>query len=235
MIPKIIHYCWFGGKSKPQEVLDYIETWKKIMPDYQIKEWNESNFDIKSYQYTKEAYVLKRYAFVSDVCRLYALYEEGGIYLDTDIEVIENFNPYLYAKSFIGYETDDLIGTGVIGAEPQCSWIKSFLDSYRTREFISSRGILDLSANTAALTSNRINYFQENNPRVYAIDYFCAKNYHDGTICKTPNTVCIHHYHASWHGKDRWYETVDCFLEYRLKLDNFHLLTAIIKYFVKLW
>ena len=89
MIPKIIHYCWFGGKPKPKETLEYIETWRKFFPDYEIKEWNESNFDYKAYRYTHEAYLVKKFAYVSDVCRLKALYDYGGIYFDTDVKVLE--------------------------------------------------------------------------------------------------------------------------------------------------
>ena len=89
MIPKIIHYCWFGGKEKPKEVNDYILTWKKVLPDYQVIEWNESNVDLDFNRYVKEAYGKKKYAFVSDVCRLYALKEMGGVYLDTDVEVLK--------------------------------------------------------------------------------------------------------------------------------------------------
>ena len=100
MIPKIIHYCWFGGKPKPQKVIEYIETWKKFCPDYEIKEWNEDNFDVNMMPYTREAYKMKRFAFVSDVCRMYALAKFGGIYFDTDIEVKRSFDKLLSLHSF---------------------------------------------------------------------------------------------------------------------------------------
>ena len=91
MIPKIIHYCWFGRGKKSKEIEKYINTWKIILPDYQIIEWNESNFPYKKWKFCREAYAVKSYAFVADVCRLYALYEMGGIYLDTDVEVLKSF------------------------------------------------------------------------------------------------------------------------------------------------
>ena len=92
-IPKIIHYCWFGGKEKPDSVKKCIESWKKFLPDYQLIEWNENNFNIEKLEYTKEAYVAEKYAFVSDVARIEALYQHGGIYMDTDVEVLKTFTP----------------------------------------------------------------------------------------------------------------------------------------------
>ena len=109
MIPKIIHYCWFGRKPKPQKVLEYIETWKKFFPDFEMKEWNEDNFDVNMMPYTKEAYYAKKYAFVSDVARLYALVHEGGIYFDTDIRVVKRFSDELLnSHGFLGFEHDVL-------------------------------------------------------------------------------------------------------------------------------
>ena len=104
MIPKIIHYCWFGKNPKPSDVLEYIETWRKFLPDYEIKEWNESNFDIHCNRFVYEAYHIKKFAFVSDFCRLLALYNDGGIYLDTDVEMKKPFDKFLKHKAFVGYE-----------------------------------------------------------------------------------------------------------------------------------
>ena len=96
MIPKVIHYCWFGRGPKGDLANKCIESWKRFLPDYEIKEWNEDNFDVNMYQYTKEALENKKYAFVTDVVRLYALYTEGGVYMDTDVEVLKSFNPFLH-------------------------------------------------------------------------------------------------------------------------------------------
>lgn len=112
MILKIIHYCWFGRKPKPADVLGYIETWKKSLPDYEIKEWNEDNFDISCNRFVYEAYNIKKFAFVSDYCRLQVLYTEGGIYLDTDVEVKGSFDLFLKHIAFVGYEWKGLcVGT----------------------------------------------------------------------------------------------------------------------------
>ena len=96
MIPKIIHYCWFGRGPKPAQLLRYMKTWQQMLPDYEIREWNESNFDVSQYVYSREAYAMGSYAHVSDVCRLHALYHCGGVYLDTDVEVVGSFDPVSY-------------------------------------------------------------------------------------------------------------------------------------------
>lgn len=158
MIPKIIHYCWLGGKPLPRKHQKYIKSWKKHMPDYQIKCWNEENFDIKSNKFIHQAYNSGKYAFVADYIRLYALYTEGGIYLDTDVKVLKSFNPYLN-YSFISsieyhpikdiwkYITKDgkrissfdnfgiSIHSAIIGAEKKCQYIKDCLDYYDNIEF----------------------------------------------------------------------------------------------------
>lgn len=133
MIPKIIHYCWFGGKEKPDEVKRLIGTWKKHCQGYVIKEWNESNFDINQYVYCWDAYQHKKWAFVSDVARLWALYHEGGIYMDTDVEVLRPLDDLLKHKAFLGFEGTQWIATNIMGTEPGNELIGRFLDSYKRR------------------------------------------------------------------------------------------------------
>lgn len=198
MIPKIIHYCWFGGKDKPEEFYRFKETWQRFMPDYHIKEWNESNFDINYCEFTREAYASRNYAHVSDVCRLYALYTEGGIYFDTDIEVCQTLNPYLHLNSFLGVE-HEYLGTGVIGAEPGAKWLDIFLNYYRTRHFINLWGHTVRTPNTKILTEDIMPVIPDKDkPTIYAKDYFCGKIWQTGEIVKTENTATIHHYAASW-------------------------------------
>ena len=199
MIPKIIHYCWFGKGEKPEQVIKYITLWKQKNPDYDIKEWNESNFDYQQWKFCREAYQVKKFAFVSDVCRLYALLTEGGIYLDTDIEMIKNFDPFLSDKSFVGEERNHTIGSGCIGAEKGTSWVKDFLETYNTREFINYKGRLLDYPNTMYLTDFIRKYQQK--PKIYPIDFFCAKDYETKEVFITENTVCIHQYAASWFEK----------------------------------
>lgn len=107
MIPKVIHYCWFGKKPKPKDVLNCIKSWKKYLPDYEIKEWNEDNYDVYKCQYMADAYKENKWAFVSDYCRLDVVYNYGGVYFDTDVEVIKSFNSLLKENLFCGFEIRD--------------------------------------------------------------------------------------------------------------------------------
>lgn len=201
MIPKTIHYCWFGGKEKPPGVNKRIEEWKAMIPDYEIKEWNEDNFDVWKMAYTREAYLSGNYAFVADVCRLVALYEYGGIYLDTDIEVVKRFDKFLSETSFVGYEHQQTawIGTGVIGAERGAGWIKEFINIYKHRHFINAFGHAVRTPNTKLLTLHLMpNLSREMRPRIYDVDYFCAKDTATGKLATTVRTVCIHHFACSW-------------------------------------
>lgn len=207
MIPKVIHYCWFGRGEKSQEILHYIETWKQCLPDYEINEWNESNFDVNQYQYTKEAYAVKAYAFVSDVARLSILHKYGGIYLDTDVEVLKSFDSLLSNKSFLGFEADSQIGSGIIGAEPNTPWIHALLSQYQSENFISWLGKLRKSPNTFRFTTyfnnlqlkfNNEEQLLADGTRVYPIEYLCAKNFRTREFYANDHTYSIHHYTISW-------------------------------------
>lgn len=206
MIPKIIHYCWFGRNPKPENVLKYIQTWKDKLPDYEIKEWNEDNFDVNMNLYTKEAYIVKKYAFVSDFVRLYALYYYGGIYLDTDVEVRTSFNSLLNNKSFLGWE-DNFIGTGVLASEIHQQWLKDVINTYHNESFILWSGKLNTIPNPYRLNKIlkkyglKMNHQQDilkNDIAVYPIDILCANNHERHEYCITNKTICIHHYNGSW-------------------------------------
>ena len=205
-IPKKIHYCWFGRGPKPNNVLKYIEGWKKIHADYKIIEWNEDNFDLNQYDYVKEAYEAKRYAFVTDVVRLYALYTEGGIYMDTDVELIKPLDDFLDNEAFTGCERKDMCVTGLMASKPRGTWIKALLDNYNGRSFIID-GKVDLTTNTSVITDitkNEFGWKEMNTTQhlkevtIYASDFFCAKSYKTGKVHLTENTHAIHHFNASW-------------------------------------
>lgn len=200
MIPKTIHYCWFGQTEKPQSVIDCISTWRHMLPDYQIKEWNENNFDYKSLAYTFEAYKVKQYAYVSDVARMYALLTEGGIYLDTDVRVIKTFNPFLSNHSFASMESPFSIGTAVIGAEPGLCWMADYLNTYFHKHFIRYNGHLKTIPNTDSLSHFLdIRYpIDENYLTIYNQEYFSAKIFNTGEYLITENTIAIHDYSGSW-------------------------------------
>lgn len=142
MIPKVIHYCWFGGRRKPKLVRVCISSWKKYLPDYKIVEWNEKNTDL-THPFVKEAYHLKKWAFVADYIRLQILYEFGGIYLDTDMMLLKNIDNLLYDDCFFGAEDNNYINGAIIGAIPKNDFIKNIKDFYDCKEFNLSN-LLDL-------------------------------------------------------------------------------------------
>ena len=207
MIPRKIHYCWFGGKEKPQEVLRYIETWRRHCPDYEIKEWNEENFDVHLCRYTHQAHEAGKWAFVSDVARLWALVHEGGIYMDTDVEVVRPLDELLQEKAFIGFEGTEWIGTNIIGAEAGNSFLEEFLADYTKRDFVAENGNLDQTTNVEEITKRFVERYmvarngkkqQAGEFTIYPTDFFSPYDYIDGRTHATPNTYSIHHFSQSW-------------------------------------
>lgn len=209
MIPKIIHYCWFGKKEKPKSVIKNICEWKRILPDYQFLEWNESNFEISSYRYTKEAYERGKLAFVSDVARLYALYQMGGIYLDTDIEIKKKFDDLLDKNLIFGHEGEGrLIMTAFIAAEKNNSFIKGILNQYNNRNFVMKDGSLNIKPNTIFLTElfktlgieadGRRKIVKGYDMDIFPDEYFCAIKYSTMKELSTPNTYTVHHFSGTW-------------------------------------
>ncbi|MCR4828068.1 MAG: glycosyl transferase [Bacteroidales bacterium] len=146
MIPKIIHYCWFGGKRQPALIRKCIRSWKKHLSDYEIKCWDNNSFDIDSIQFTREALSVNKYAAVADYVRLYALYNYGGIYLDTDVEVYNSFDPFLDNVFFSGYELFDKyeIESGILGCVQGLHYIKECMEYYETTPFIHENGEYDI-------------------------------------------------------------------------------------------
>ena len=207
MIPRKIHYCWFGGKEKPQEVLRFIETWRRHCTDYEIKEWNEKNFDVHLNRYTEEAYNAGKWAFVSDVARLWALVHEGGIYMDTDVEVVRPLDELLHEKAFIGFEGTQWIGTSIIAAEAGNSFLKEFLDDYNNRTFAGSDGNFNQTTNVEEITKRFVARYsiardgkkqQAGEFTIFPTDYFSPYDYIDGRTHSTRNTYSIHHFSQSW-------------------------------------
>jgi hypothetical protein len=211
MIPKKIHYCWFG-KGKMNILSEKcLASWKLYLPDYEIKLWNENNFDLDSNKYVKEAYLSKKYAFVSDYVRLYALYNEGGIYMDTDVEVLKNLDDFLDLPAFSGFESDKDLPTGMMASEKNGIWVKEQLEYYNDKSFIKEDGSLDLITNVQIISSIMVNngFILKNGYQVYKNcmhifpkDYFCAKE-RSGLLNLTENTHCIHHFNGSWISKSQ--------------------------------
>ena len=206
MIPKKIYYCWFGGKPLPKMAIKCINSWKKYLKDYEIVEINENNFDVSQNIYTKEAYENKKFAFVTDYVRLYVLYNNGGIYMDTDVEVIKNLDEFLVHTAFSGFENENFVPTGIMASEQNNKIIKELLDYYDNRHFVLNDGTLDLTTNTEIIT----NIFKQkglvmNNKKqiidgfaLYPNDYFCPVSHEDHKLKKTINTYTIHWFAGSW-------------------------------------
>lgn len=206
-IPKIIHYCWFGKGKKNKLIQNCIESWKKYMPDYEVKEWNEENFDVNSNEYVKEAYNMKKYAFVSDYVRLKALHEFGGIYFDTDIEVLKNFDTILTNKDIYCFEMPDQIMTGVMISQKKSGIIFEYLKHYDKLKFKNEDGTPNLIPNTKFFTSlliskglvlNNKRQIIENNIEIFPNEYFCAYDMQNCRFEITKNTYTVHHYTGSW-------------------------------------
>lgn len=209
-IPKIIHYCWFGGNPLPELAKKCIASWRKFLPDYEIKEWNEQNYDVRKISYTAQAYDAKKYAFVSDFARFDILYEYGGVYFDTDVEVIKPLDDILERGAFAGVERAgdaDSLAAGLGIASPAASPVyKEILDSYKESSFVKPDGSLDLTTVVTRVS----NIFKKHGLKdvdeiqnvagvtVYPAEYFCPKSLETGIINITKNTRTIHHYDGSW-------------------------------------
>lgn len=207
MIPKIIHYCWFGRGPMPELALKCIESWHHFMPDYQYKLWNEDIFDVDSVPYVKEAYHCGKYAFVTDYVRLFALYTEGGIYMDTDVEVLKSYDDLLHLSGFTGYEGSKHLPpvTGTIASVAGGEWIKEQMDAYDGLHFLRSDGSMDLTTNTTRIARIMRNggFVQDGKMKTYRdmyifpVDYFCPRQT-TGEFFLTDNTYCDHHFLGSW-------------------------------------
>ena len=206
MIPKVIHYCWFGGKQKDKLSLKCIESWKKYCPDYEIIEWNESNYDITKNQYMYEAYQAKKWAFVSDYVRLDVIYNFGGIYLDTDVEIIKPIDNLLNNKMFCCPEKQGMIVLGLgFGAEVHNTVVQELRNEYNKRKFtkckkndLTPAPVLqnDFFINKGYSISDNIQNI--NGITIYPSEYMCPKDNNTGRIIITKNTYTIHHYNATW-------------------------------------
>lgn len=216
MIPKVIHYCWFGDTPLPKSALKCIVSWKRFFPDYEIKEWNESNFDVNLIPFTQEAYSAKKYAFVSDVARFWILHREGGIYFDTDVEVIRSFDDVISNGAFMGFETvEGGVNPGLgLGCESGNPLFKAVLDYYNYLHFVDENGKQNPGTVVVHTTHVLLDYglkLEEKIQRlndvvtIYPSDWFNPFDDLRGILNKTKNTHSIHWYSKSWIDKPMWY------------------------------
>ena len=230
MIPKIIHYCWFGGNEKPQLAQKCIESWKVKCPDYQIIEWNEKNFDIDQHPYLRWCHDNKKWAFLSDFARLLIIQQQGGIYFDTDVELLKSPDELLTYEAFYGFENNNNVATGLgFGSEKKHQIINEMVDEYLKLQ-IDEEGKYPLivcpELNTKPLINNglKLNGQRQNicGAEIFPEDYFNPYDDPTGRLNRTKNTISIHWYSKSWMSKKtilrskltkpfhRWFGT-DCF------------------------
>lgn len=206
MIPKIIHYCWFGGKEKPELAVKCIASWKEFCPDYKIIEWNEQNFDIASNAYVRQAYEAKKYAFVTDYVRLYAMYTIGGVYMDTDVMVLRNLDPYLIHDAFSGFESTTKIPTGIMAAEKHNPLMRELLGYYDTAVFTNSDGSMNMTTNVEIITNMLTpKGFVPNGQfqivggfALYPQNVFCPEHKKLNNEAYMKETATIHYFAGSW-------------------------------------
>lgn len=223
MIPKIIHYCWFGGKELPELARRCIESWKKYLPDYEIRQWDESNFDVHIIPYTHDAYEAHKYAFVSDYARFWVLYQYGGLYFDTDVEMIKNMDAIVQRGAFMGCEhmskpNAEPASLGVapglgLGFPPHSALIKELLDFYQKYSFYDADGTIKTHTVVTITTGILCKKGLINTPKIqeiegvfiYPKEYFCPKEYLTNELTITDKTVSIHHYDGSWLSDEQRY------------------------------
>ena len=232
MIPKTIYYCWFGGNPLPALAEKCIASWKKFLPEYEIKEINEGNYDAHKNPYIAQAYDAKKYAFVSDYARFDVLYEYGGIYLDTDVEVIKDLSPVLARGAFMGMESCGRVATGLgMACEKGDFLVKAFLDSYTNSSFLKSDGTYNLATVVDRCSLILKNYGLTNSCEIqtagaftiYPPEYFCPKDIRTGKISITENTYTIHHYDGSW--LESWMKDIRMFADSMYKKEGDNLKT----------
>lgn len=221
MIPKKIHYCWFGKKPLPPEALKCINSWKKFCPDYEIIEWNESNYDINKNEYVKYTYENKKYAFLSDYVRLDIIYNEGGIYLDTDVELLKSLDDLLCNDGYIGMEQVGTINTGQgFGAIKHHPFVKENMNFYENTKFIDENGnfiknicvpiTTEILAKKGLKKENVIQHVYD--MKVFPVEYFCPKVMGTNKIIITNNTYSIHHFESSWKSQNRLLRKIGYYL-----------------------
>lgn len=213
MIPKVIHYCWFGRNPLPASAKKCIDSWREFLPDYEIKEWNEDNFDVNAIPYTQQAYEAKKYAFVSDYARFWILYHEGGLYFDTDVEVVGNMDKIVERGPFMGIEQGASwngkpmvapgLGLGVEAGHPFCQkMLQVYCDKNYLNEDGSYNNMTIVSYTTQELYANGMKPSEDiqevEGIWIYPSDFFCPMDSTTGIVTKTERTVSVHHYDCSW-------------------------------------
>ena len=245
MIPKKIHYCWFGRNPLPESAQKCITSWRKYLPDYEIIEWNEDNFNVNSIPYTAQAYAAKKYAFVSDYARFKILYDHGGLYFDTDVEVIRPMDDIIACGPFMGFEIAPsckkpfgAVNPGVgIGAEKRMNLYKSILNYYSQLSFIQTDGSYNMTDAVVNITTRElVKVGLQNIPgiqkvagiMIYPADYFNPFDDATGQLNKTENTYTIHWFSKTWLNVSPWRQYISRFAHRIFGVNTFSKLRKLI-------
>ena len=211
MIPKKIHYCWFGRNPKPKLAEKCIKSWRKFCPDYEIVEWNEDNFDVDTAPpYVRQAYEAGKWAFVSDFVRLRAMTEHGGIYMDTDVELVKPLDGFLKHRAFAGFETAESISTGMMACEKGFPLFLDFLRYYDGAVFRNPDGTLNVTTNVQTVTGICLKrglvqngkYQEVDGLAIYPSDVFSPVSFETGKLQRTRKTAAIHWFSGSWYTEE---------------------------------
>lgn len=216
MIPKIVHYCWLSNDKFPDDIQKCIDSWKKNLPDYEFVLWDTQRFPLNSSIWVKQAFETKKYAFAADFIRLYAVYTYGGIYLDSDVEVLKKFDDLLDLPYFIGTEGDGIVEAGVFAAEKNAEWLADCLAYYEAKTFINDDGTFNtmtlpkimmkqietkrelIEITKEQVFKNKSLLQDEKKLYLFSKEYFCAKNLGTGKLENSSDTYTIHHFAMSW-------------------------------------
>lgn len=235
MIPKIIHFCWLSDEEYPDSIKECISSWKKYLPDYELRKWDRKRFDVNSRTWTKQAFEAKKYAFAADFIRLYALYQDGGIYLDSDVTVYKSFNDLLHLSYFIGEERTHCFEAAVIGCEPGCWWIKDILDRYNGLDFVSDDGSFNMRSLPKVFADRLFPYYQfrlltsipleyqfgnQSEICVFSWQFFNSRDY-IGPI-HTEQSFCSHNFAGSWEKKSHILKRIVKILTPRFVLNYYY-------------
>ena len=237
MIPKVIHYCWFGRNPKPKLAEKCIRSWKKYCPDYEIHEWNEDNYDLNSAPlYVRQAYEAKKWAFVTDYVRLQVVYEHGGIYMDTDVELVKPLDMLLQNHVYFGFEDNAYIATGLgFGAEKGAAIVKEMMDDYQDIPFLLPNGTYDTMTCPARNTSVFLKYGMVQDGSRQVLEggililpsiYLCPIDYDTKTRRHSPDTISIHWFDASWQTEQERAECAEFAKQQRRKLAGIRIKAA---------
>ena len=211
MIPKKIHYCWFGRNPKPKLAEKCIKSWQKFCPGFEIIEWNEDNFDVASApEYVRQAYAHKKWAFVTDYVRLRAMTDQGGIYMDTDVELVKPLTPFLKHEAFGGFEKEDQVCTAVMGCRAGFPLYLEFMAHYDEMSFLNEDGSLNVTTNVATISGILLQRGLVPNGQaqtvdgltIYPSEVFSPVSFESGQLHRTRKTVGIHWFSGSWHTEE---------------------------------